>query len=88
MKQQSEAKAKFKAAKPLHKARDDAGGIDIGANEIWVAVGPDRSEEPIRRFGAFTQDLLEIRDWLKQCAVRSVAMESTGLYWIGLYQIL
>lgn len=88
MKQQSKAKTKSKAPKPLHKARNDAGGIDIGADEIWVAVGPDRSEEPVRRFEAFTQDLLEIRDWLKQCGVRTVAMESTGLYWIGLYQIL
>jgi transposase len=88
MKQQSKAKTKSKAAKPLHKARDDAGGIDIGANEIWVAVGPDRSEQPVRRFGAFTQDLQAIVHWLQECGIRTVAMESTGLYWIGLYQLL
>ena len=66
----------------------DAAGIDIGATEIYVAVPADRDPEPVRMFGTFTQDLNELADWLQQCRVRTVAMESTGVYWIPLMQIL
>ena len=66
----------------------DAAGIDIGATEIYVAVPSDRDAEPVRMFATFTQDLNELADWLQQCRVRTVAMESTGVYWIPLMQIL
>jgi transposase len=66
----------------------DAAGIDIGATEIYVAVPADRDPEPVRMFATFTQDLNELADWLHQCRVRTVAMESTGVYWIPLMQIL
>lgn len=66
----------------------DAAGIDIGAEEIFVSVPPNRDTEPVRRFGAFTRDLIALADWLRQCNIRSVATESTGVYWIPLYQIL
>jgi transposase len=66
----------------------DAAGIDIGATEIYVAVPADRDEEPVRMFATFTQDLNELADWLQQRRVRTVAMESTGVYWIPLMQIL
>lgn len=66
----------------------DAAGIDIGAEEIYVAVPPDRDEESIRRFSSFTCDLHALADWLVRCRVRTVAMESTGVYWIPLFQIL
>src|SRR6266568_7994366 len=66
----------------------DAAGIDIGATEIYVAVPADRNPEPIRMFATFTQDLSELADWLQQCRIRTVAMESTGVYWIPLMQIL
>jgi transposase len=66
----------------------DAAGIDIGATEIYVAVPADRDPEPVRMFATFTQDLNELADWLQQCRVRTVAMESTGVYWIPLMQIL
>ncbi|MBZ5600988.1 MAG: IS110 family transposase [Acidobacteriia bacterium] len=65
-----------------------AGGIDVGATELYVCVPLDRDPQPIRRFGAFTEDLHTLADWLTQCGVTSVAMESTGVYWIPLYQIL
>ena len=68
--------------------RPDAAGIDIGASEIYVCVPLDRDPQPIRRFGTFTEDLHALADWLTQCGVTSVAMESTGVYWIPLYQIL
>jgi transposase len=66
----------------------DAAGIDIGAEEIYVAVPPDRTAESTRRFSSFTSDLHALADWLYQCRIQSVAMESTGVYWIPLFQIL
>jgi hypothetical protein len=66
----------------------DAAGIDIGAEEIYVAVPPDRDEESTRRFSSFTGDLHALADWLGRCRIQSVAMESTGVYWIPLFQIL
>jgi transposase len=65
-----------------------AAGIDIGATEIYVAVPADRDAEPIRSFPTFTADLERLADWLEQCQIRTVAMESTGVYWIPLFQIL
>ena len=66
----------------------DAAGMDIGAEEIFVAVPPDRATDPVRSFDTFTRDLHDLADWLRQCGVRTVAMESTGVYWIPVYQIL
>ena len=56
----------------------DTAGIDIGATEIYVAVAADRDEEPVRCFGGFTEDLRSIAEWLKQCGMERIAMESTG----------
>lgn len=66
----------------------NAAGIDIGATEIFVAVPAGRDPEPIRSFPTFTIDLERLADWLQQCQIRNVAMESTGVYWIPLFQIL
>ena len=66
----------------------DAAGIDIGSGEHWIAVPEDRDEEPVRCFGCFTADLQAMARWLKECGVTTVAMESTGVYWIPCYQIL
>jgi transposase len=68
--------------------RPDAAGIDIGATEIFVAVPADRAAENVRSFPTFTQDLYAAAEWLRQCGVKTVAMESTGVYWIPLFQIL
>jgi transposase len=65
-----------------------AAGIDIGAREIYVAVPPGSRPRPVRAFATFTEDLHALRDWLKECGVTTVAMESTGVYWIPLFQIL
>ena len=65
-----------------------AAGIDIGAREIYVAVPPGSSARSVRSFATFTEDLHMLRDWLKQCGVTTVAMESTGVYWVPLFQIL
>ncbi len=66
----------------------NAAGIDIGSEEHWVAVPADRDEQPVRKFGCFTADLYALADWLKKCQVQTVAMESTGVYWIPLFQVL
>jgi transposase len=65
-----------------------AAGIDVGASAHYVAVPADRAEQPVRSFGAFTEDLHALAKWLRECGVTTVAMESTGVYWIPLYQIL
>jgi transposase len=65
-----------------------AAGIDVASEEMWVCVPADRAEPNVRRFGAFTADLEAISDWLTACRITSVAMESTGVYWIPLYQVL
>lgn len=66
----------------------NAAGIDIGSAEHWVAVPEDRDEQAVRKFACFTQDLDAMAAWLKKCRVETVVMESTGVYWIPLYQIL
>lgn len=69
-------------------ANPNAAGIDIGDREHWVAVPADRDSNPTRKFGTFTEDLSSISQWLKKCGVETVAMESTGIYWIQLYLFL
>jgi transposase len=66
----------------------NAAGVDIGATEIYVAVPTDRDSQPVRCFRTFTADLKAAAAWLRQCGIESVAMESTGVYWIPFFQIL
>jgi transposase len=66
----------------------DVAGIDVGSRSHWVAVPADRDDEPVREFSSFTGGLNELAAWLKRCRVTSVAMESTGIYWIPLYELL
>jgi len=65
-----------------------AAAIDIGSKMHMAAVNPACTEVPVRSFGTFTQDLHELADWFTACGVTSVAMESTGVYWIPIYEIL
>ena len=74
--------------KALEVVHPDAAGIDVGGSEHWVAVSPDRDPEPVRRFGCFTADLREMARWLVEKSVRSVAMQSTGVYWMPVFEIL
>ena len=66
----------------------NAAGIDIGSAAHFVAVPPDRDEQPVREFSSFTADLNRLADWLEACGIDIVAMESTGVYWIALYELL
>lgn len=75
-------------AEPLGLVHPHAAGLDIGAREIWVATPPDRDPRPVRAFGTFTPDLQALADWLTVCQVTSVALESTGVYWIPIFELL
>lgn len=66
----------------------NAAGIDVGSKVYYVCVPQDRDKEYVRKFGSFTGDLHKMADWLKKCGIKTVAMESTGVYWIPIYQIL
>ena len=74
-----------RAMSPVHA---HAAAIDIGATLHVAAVNPDCDPEPVRSFGTFTGDLHRLADWLHQCGVRTVAMESTGVYWIPIFEVL
>jgi transposase len=70
---------------PIHP---NAAGIEIGANELVVAVPPDRDPQPVRTFPTFTRDLQALVEWLVACRIDTVALESTGVYWIPIYELL
>src|SRR6266851_3628148 len=72
----------------LEVVHPHAAGIDVGNAAHYVAVRPDRDPEPVRRFECFTVELHRLADWLQSCGVKTVAMQSTGVYWIPLYEIL
>ena len=74
--------------KGLDIVHPEAAGIDVGGSEHWVAISPDRDPEPVRRFGCFTADLREMARWLIDKGVRSVAMQSTGVYWMPVLEVL
>src|ERR1700739_1111409 len=78
-------KVNWKALEIVHP---DAAGIDIGGSEHWVAVSPERDAEPVWCFGCFTKDLREMARWLVEKGVRSIAMQSTGVYWMPVYEVL
>lgn len=65
-----------------------AAAIDIGSIMHMAAVNPGACDTPVRAFGTFTQDLHDLADWFKACGVTSVAMESTGVYWIPAFEVL
>jgi transposase len=81
----SKSKKRMEQIPVLHP---DAAGVDIGADEIFVAVPADRDAKPVRSFLTFTRDLNDLVGWLQRCGIRTVAMESTSVYWIPLYQLL
>ena len=87
VKERSRKKLQKGRLEPL-RIREDAAGIDVGAEEMFVAVPPQSTDEPVRSFSTFTGELHRMADWLVACGVRTVAMESTGVYWIPAFQIL
>ena len=88
-KERKEWARRLQSADPgLEVVHPHAAGIDVGNSAHDVAVRPDRDSEPVRRFECFTADLHRMADWLQSCGVETVAMQSTGVYWIPLYEIL
>jgi transposase len=80
--------AHAKAATLTQVVHPNAAGIDVGGEAHVVAVPPDRDREPIRTFGVFTADLRLLAEWLRQCGVTTVVLESTGVYWMSLCDFL
>jgi transposase len=88
-KQRKELARQLQSANPgLEVVHPRAAGIDVGNGAHYVAVRPDQDPEPVRRFECFTADLHRLADWLETCGVATIAMQSTGVYWIPLYEIL
>lgn len=79
---------KPKSPSLLKRINRHAAGIDCGSETHFVAVPPERDENPVRSFKTFTSDLRRLADWLKACKIKTVAMESTGVYWIPIFEIL
>jgi hypothetical protein len=87
-KQRRELGRQMRSEKPgLDVVHRDAAGIDIGSREHDVAVGPDRDSDPVRVFGCFTSDLQRLADFLRKCRIKTVVMQSTGVYWIPVYDV-
>jgi transposase len=74
-----------KKEKQMQICHPNAAGIDIGATKHYVAALPGIAEEKVRSFGCFTRDLYELLQWLRECKVDAVAMESTSIYWAPLF---
>jgi transposase len=80
-KQRKELRRQLQSANPgLEVVHPKAAGIDVGNGAHYVAVRPDQDPEPVRRFECFTADLHRVADWLKECGVETIAMQSTGVY--------
>src|SRR5438094_917443 len=87
-KQRTELARRLQSADPGREVmHPNAAGVDVG-NSTHYVVRPDQDPNPVRRFDCFTADLHRLADWLEQCGVTTVAMQSTGVYWIPLYEIL
>ena len=78
----AQGKKAGRSRRRLSTINRDAAGIDIGATVHVVAVAEDRCDNPVRSFRTFTSDLRELADWLAEVGVKTIAMESTGIYWI------
>jgi hypothetical protein len=86
--QEERSARKNMAWKALEIVHPDAAGIDMGGSEHWAAIGPDRPAEPVLCFRSFTADLCEMARWLVEKGVRSVAMQSPGVYRMPVFEIL
>lgn len=78
----------FSADPGLTIVHPNAAGIDVGNESHYVAVPPDRDEDPVREFGCWTADLKSLCAWLQKCRIDTVAMQATGVYWMPLYDLL
>ena len=84
----SQKQSKVPPLEKMDVVHPDAAGVDLGSREIWVSLPPDRAAETVRCFGSFTPDLASLVEWLLPNRLDTVAMESTGVYWIPLFELL
>jgi transposase len=87
-KRKQKSQIQVKQLDVLQQLNLNAAGLDIGASEIYACVPADRDEQSVQVFETFTVDLYALADWLAACNIETVAMESTGIYWIPIYEIL
>jgi transposase len=88
MMEQDMATSKTKEAAKLEVVHPDAAGVDVGGSSHHVAIRGDAPGQTVREFGCYTKDLHEMADWLLSSGVKIVALESTGVYWIPVYEVL
>lgn len=81
-------KRRGRRGKALERVNPRAAGIDIGSRSHWVAIDESLDERPVREFGTYTADLGSMADWLLERGIQTVAMESTGVYWVAAYEVL
>ena len=86
--QRRKNRGSLRLPKQLKHVNLNAAGIDVGSETHFVAVPEGRDPQPVRQFSSFTADLHRIAQWLRECGIDTIAMESTGIYWIPLYEIL
>ena len=83
-----EKKTRGRSSGQLSTINDHAAGLDVGSTFHVVAVRSDQDDEPVRTFRSFSGDLYKMADWLTSVGIKTVAMESTGVYWIPVFEIL
>jgi transposase len=88
MMEQDMATSKAKEVAKLEVVQPDAAGVDVGGSSHHVAIRSDAPGQTVREFGCFTKDLHEMADWLLSSGVKIVALESTGVYWIPVFEVL
>jgi len=87
--QRRELERKLSAQDPgLEIVNRNVAGIDVGNESHFVAVPPGRDAQPVQEFGSWTADLERMAEWLKTCGIETIVMQSTGVYWIALYDVL
>ena len=84
----STSKRRRQSPRVLPTVHAQAAGLDVGSTFHVVAVPPEVSDEPVRTFRSFTGDLQRLADWLREVGITTIAMESTGVYWIPVFEIL
>jgi transposase len=88
-KERRDVEQRLSAADPgLEIVNRDAAGIGVGNESHFVAVPRGRDAQPVREFGSWTAALVEMAQWLMRCGIRTVVMQSTGVYWIAVHDVL
>ena len=78
----------MKSTSSIKIMNPDAAGIDIGGSSHFVAVPSGRDTETVKEFECYTPDIQKMIEWLQQCNIKTVVMESTGSYWISVFEML